>query len=265
MKIILIVAITVVGTAGLRAGENLFVHTTWRFLDDPPMYQRELPKPTPITWRVVDDTKPLTAPPGINWKNGKARVQAFRGSAHFKRGAEKRPLEPQLSLRAGDKISTGEKSHVDFWLGYNGPIIRLLPNAEMEFGDLLYDDRDTNTTVRTRLILHLGSLLGSVRKTQRLPNYVVEIPGAQVRVHEGYYLVDAKGLFLNFRGEFEVFDLKTGLSSGPIETGQAVDLAVNSIRSMTRKEYDKFGVCRGLPEEIPPHLIYGYWPGRDFN
>jgi hypothetical protein len=98
-------------------------------------------------------------------KQGTATVRAVRGRADFLNPKGKwEELRLGKVLHAGDRVRTSDVSEVDFFLGQNGPVIRLSPGSLLSFDELSLRESAGEILVTTRLNLERGRILGNFKR-----------------------------------------------------------------------------------------------------
>ena len=110
-------------------------------------------------------------------KPGKVVVRAVIGKADYtQEGVKWRSLGQGQVLRQGAMIRTYPASHVDLFLGVNGPFVRIMESTELGIDDLSYERTGVETVIETSLDLRVGRVLGNVKKMAVASRYEVKTP-----------------------------------------------------------------------------------------
>jgi hypothetical protein len=132
---------------------------------------------------------------------GKAIIRAIRGKAEYQAGVGNwQKLNFEQVLRSGDTVKTVGDSQVDFYLGQNGPVVRLTRNSELKIVSLRLSKDETPESgcqiethlelKRGRALLHVGNLsAGSIY---------------QIKTLKGIYEVSSAESILNAKGQLRV-------------------------------------------------------------
>lgn len=110
-------------------------------------------------------------------RQGKAEVKAVRGSAKYSTGGGVWvPLKVGTVLKPGAIIQTAPESHVDLYLGANGPVLRVTSETTVALDRLSFTDTGADNVIDTQLNLQSGRILGNVKKLAAASEYKVKMP-----------------------------------------------------------------------------------------
>jgi hypothetical protein len=110
-------------------------------------------------------------------KAGKAEVRSLRGSAKYSQGGGVWvPLKVGTVLRSGAVVQTGPESIVDFFLGDNGPVVRMTAETQLGFDKLAIMAGGVEPVVETQLNISNGRILGNVKKLAAASKYNIKTP-----------------------------------------------------------------------------------------
>ena len=151
------------------------------------------------------------------------------------------PLKVGTSLQAGSTVSTAANSHVDVYLGINGPTIRITADSTVGIDKLTYTDTGADAVIETQLNLKQGTLMGSVRKMAAASRYEIKTPSGVVGIRGTDYVVTDKMLLYILRGLGHVaYILPDGnILSESVSTGEAFVPPGNK-RPISRAEFDSY-------------------------
>lgn len=125
-----------------------------------------------------------------NTRAGKAEVRTVRGSAKYSQGGGVWvPLKVGTVLRAGAVVQTGPDTQVDFFLGDNGPVVRMGAETQLGFDKLSIMSGGVEPVVETQLNITNGRILGNVKKLAAASNYTIKTPTGQAGVRGTDYEV----------------------------------------------------------------------------
>ena len=121
---------------------------------------------------------------------GKAEVRNVRGSAKYSQGGGVWvPLKVGTVLRAGSVVQTGPDTIVDFFLGDNGPVVRMTGETQLGFDKLSIMGGGVEPVIETQLNITNGRILGNVKKLAAASNYTIKTPTGQAGVRGTDYEV----------------------------------------------------------------------------
>ncbi len=175
-------------------------------------------------------------------KQGTARVQAVEGSAKYSTGGGAwLPLKAGTSLQAGATITTAANSHVDVYLGINGPSIRITAESTVGLDKLTYTDTGADAVIETQLNLKKGVLMGSVRKLSAASRYEIKTPAGVAGIRGTDYIIDDKMQLFILKGLGHVaYILPDGnILSESVSTGEAFVPPGNK-RPISKSEFDSY-------------------------
>jgi hypothetical protein len=175
-------------------------------------------------------------------KQGKGRVRAVEGSARYSTGGGAwLELKAGTSLSAGATITTSAQSHVDVYLGINGPTIRITEDSTVGIDKLTYTDTGADAVIETQLNLKKGTLMGSVRKLAAASRYEIKTPSGVAGIRGTDYVITDKMLLFILRGLGHVaYILPDGnILSESVSTGETFVPPGNK-RPITKTEFDAY-------------------------
>jgi hypothetical protein len=167
---------------------------------------------------ATDDTSGL-------WKTNKALVRAVRGTpGEVKKEGAWVVCKVGMFLSEGDSIKTPEGTTTDVFIGVNGPIIRVTENTHLTVERLQNRSAGNATEIQTRLWLHAGRILGSVRRLAKNSRYEVTCPVGILALRGGEFNMTAEGTINSVSADAAVLDRKTRkiqhITSGQSSTPQ---------------------------------------------
>ncbi|MEW6157889.1 MAG: hypothetical protein AB1813_10685, partial [Verrucomicrobiota bacterium] len=136
----------------------------------------------------------------------KAIVRAVRGKVVFQAGTRWQPCRVGHELPPGVVLRTGPKAQIDFFLGDNGPIIRLLEASQLEIKTLLINRAGVEPVIFTKLHLIQGGVMGNVKKLADSSRYYVETPRGPRQIFGGEYRIDSAGVVSVISGTCIAYD-----------------------------------------------------------
>ncbi|MSU34187.1 MAG: hypothetical protein EXS36_03565 [Pedosphaera sp.] len=155
-------------------------------------------------------------------QTGSAKVTSVKGSATV--GGE--GAKVNQVAKPGTVLTTGVDSHLDLYLGINGPTIRLLPESILSLDNLTYDDAGAEPVISTKLGLKAGKVAGFVKKTSDQSSYIIETPNATASIRGTKYLISVDGSVYVWEGNvllsFRTINYNVG-------AGQAFDPAIPGV------------------------------------
>lgn len=175
-------------------------------------------------------------------KQGKGRVRAVEGSAKYSTsGGAWMPLKVGTTLPAGSTVTTAAESHVDIYLGINGPTIRIAADSTVGLDKLTSTDTGADAVIETQLNLKKGMMMGSVRKMAAASRYEIKTPAGVAGIRGTDYVITDKMLLYILKGLGHVaFILPDGnILSESVSTGEAFVPPGNK-RPISRTEFDNY-------------------------
>lgn len=175
-------------------------------------------------------------------KQGKAQVRAVQGSARYSTGGGAwLDLTTGTSLNSGAVISTAAGSHVDLYLGINGPVVRVAEDTQMSIDKLTYTDTGADAVIETQLNLTKGTLIGSVRKLAAASRYEIKTPSGVAGIRGTDYVITHTLMLFIPKGLGHVaYILPDGnILSESVSTGEAF-IPPGTKRLITKEEYDRW-------------------------
>ncbi|MBI1178220.1 hypothetical protein GC207_12365 [bacterium] len=175
-------------------------------------------------------------------KQGKAQVRAVHGSARYSTGGGTwLELTPGAVLYSGSTISTAAGSHVDLYLGINGPVVRVDESTQVGIDKLTYTDTGADAVIETQLNLTKGTLIGSVRKLAAASRYEIKTPAGVAGIRgTDYVITDGLVLFILKGLGHVAYILPDGnILSDSVSTGE-VFVPPGTKRAITREEYNRW-------------------------
>ena len=157
-------------------------------------------------------------------KQGKAQVRAVSGSARYSTGGGAwMELKTGAVLNSGAVVSTAAGSHVDLYLGMNGPVVRVSEDTQMGIDKLTYTDTGADAVIETQLNLTKGTLIGSVRKLAAASRYEIKTPAGVAGIRGTDYVITHTLMLFIQKGLGHVaFILPDGnILSESVSTGEA--------------------------------------------
>ncbi len=175
-------------------------------------------------------------------KQGKAQVRAVSGSARYSTGGGAwMELKTGAVLNSGAIVSTAAGSHVDLYLGMNGPVVRVSEDTQMGIDKLTYTDTGADAVIETQLNLTKGTLIGSVRKLAAASRYEIKTPAGVAGIRGTDYVITHTLMLFILKGLGHVaFILPDGnILSESVSTGEAF-IPPGKKRVITKEEYDRW-------------------------
>ena len=135
---------------------------------------RNLPDP-PSLRRV----KPI----GPGFQPATAEIRALKGRAWVAySGSHWVPLRARETLEAGSVVAVERNSHVDIFLGRNGPLLRATAGTVFAINALALKESESGPIIDTEFFLQRGRLLGNVDRLHPASRYRVMSPAGQAEV-----------------------------------------------------------------------------------
>jgi hypothetical protein len=181
-------------------------------------------------------------------KQGKAQVREVVGTARYSTGGGAwLDLKKGTILYSGSVISTTAGSHVDLYLGVNGPVVRVAEETQMGIDKLTYTDTGADAVIETQLNLTKGTLIGSVRHLAAASRYEIKTPSGVAGIRGTDYVITDTMILYILKGLGHVaYILKDGnILSDSVSTGE-VFVPPGTKRAMSKEEYDRWA------PQIPP-------------
>jgi hypothetical protein len=175
-------------------------------------------------------------------KQGKAQVRAVNGSAKYSTGGGAwMALTPGTVLQSGAVVSTSAESHVDLYLGINGPVVRVAEDTTVGIDKLTYTDTGADAVIETQLNLTKGTLIGSVRKLAAASRYEIKTPSGVAGIRGTDYVVTHTLMLYILKGLGHVaYILADGnILAESVSTGE-VFVPPGTKRKLTKEEFDRF-------------------------
>jgi len=175
-------------------------------------------------------------------KQGKAQVRAVHGSARYSTGGGAwLALAPGTTLYSGSVVATAAGSHVDLYLGINGPVVRVSEDTQMSLDKLTYTDTGADAVIETQINLTKGTLIGSVRKLAAASRYEIKTPAGVAGIRGTNYVITHTLMLYILKGLGHVaFILPDGnILSESVSTGE-VFVPPGTKRLITKEEYDRW-------------------------
>jgi len=175
-------------------------------------------------------------------KQGKAQVRAVQGSARYSTGGGAwLELTTGTVLYSGAVISTAAGSHVDLYLGVNGPYVRVSEDTQMGIDKLTYTDTGADAVVETQLNLTKGTLVGSVRKLAAASRYEIKTPSGVAGIRGTDYVITHTLILYILKGLGHVaYILPDGnILSESVSTGE-VFVPPGTKRPINKEEFDRW-------------------------
>jgi hypothetical protein len=125
---------------------------------------------------------------------GKAVVKGADGTTEYSdAGGGWQTLTSGKVLGPGASVRSGVNSHVQLFLGANGPDVSLFPDTTLGIEKLEVEKTGVDTVIQTMLNLQKGTIQGTVKKLAAASRYEVKTPSTVVGVKEGKYQISADG------------------------------------------------------------------------
>ncbi len=175
-------------------------------------------------------------------KQGKAQVRAVHGSARYSTGGGAwLNLTTGTTLNSGAVVSTAAGSHVDLYLGINGPVVRVSEDTQMSIDKLTYTDTGADAVIETQLNLTKGTLIGSVRKLAAASRYEIKTPAGVAGIRGTDYVITHTLMLFILKGLGHVaYILPDGnILSESVSTGEAF-IPPGTKRLITKDEFDRW-------------------------
>lgn len=138
------------------------------------------------------------------YKTQKALVRALEGSATWQYGKDTGSVQLKHLYPAGTVIKTSPGSHVDLYLGNNGPFLRVTENSNLTIDRLRFRSAKDEVIIDTGLNLRRGRILGQVKKTSSSSRYEVVTPTMVAGIRGTTYDISVDGTTKVFDGQVVV-------------------------------------------------------------
>lgn len=138
------------------------------------------------------------------FKRNLALVRAIEGSASYNYKGEEGSVAKHMFLQEGTVIKTSVGSHVDLYLGDNGPFVRVTPESSLTIDRLQFRESKEEVIIETSLNLRRGRVLGQVKKTSPASRYEVITPTMVAGIRGTKYDISATGETKVFDGQVVV-------------------------------------------------------------
>lgn len=187
---------------------------------------------------------------------GKAVVRAVRGSAQYSEGGAWLALSTGQVLKPGAVLRTANESHVDLYMGENGPIVRLMENTTLGIDKLNYEATGVDTVIETQLDLKSGRLVGIVRKLSATSKYEVKTPNGVAGIRGTEYVISATNEVYVMSGSVVVVHVKGDGSvvTQVVNAGEMFDPATGSVRAIPQ---DQLASMLGQINDIRGGVVAG--------
>jgi len=155
--------------------------------------------------------------------DGKAIVRKLVGTAKYSTGAGGwLPIKLNDHLSTGATIQVDAESQVDFFLGVNGPTLRVTADTTVALDNLSFQGGGEDVVIETKLNLSDGRILGSVKKLAAASKYEVKTPTGVAGIRGSEYDISTKK---NAAGKYEsTYLCITGQIVG-VDGGTSFDIA----------------------------------------
>lgn len=200
-------------------------------------------------------------------KQGKAQVRAVHGSARYSTGGGAwLDLSVGTTLNSGAVVSTAAGSHVDLYLGINGPAVRVAEDTQMSIDKLTYTDTGADAVIETQLNLTKGTLIGAVRKLAAASRYEIKTPAGVAGIRGTDYVITHTLMLFILKGLGHVaLILPDGnILSESVSTGEAF-IPPGTKRLITKQEFDRWqpiidqiirtGIAQA-PDDLKQNIIF---------
>jgi len=129
----------------------------------------------------------VSAPAEDAWLPGRAILRAHRDGAVYgsKAGGDWQRLDLGARLSEGAKVKCDDTATGDFFLGANGPVIRLTPGSVVGFERMRFQTNQLGEVVETVIKLETGRLLGAVKTLQPQSKYEIILPASVCAIRGG--------------------------------------------------------------------------------
>ena len=175
-------------------------------------------------------------------QQGKAVVRAVNGSASYSVGGGTwNELKPGITLRSGSVIQTAAESHVDLYLGPNGPVARVGADSTLGIDKLTYTDTGADSVIDTQFDLQKGILMGNVRKMAAASRYEIKTPNGVAGIRGTNYVITDRMILFILEGLGHVAYIlpNNEILSESVSTGE-VFVPPGNKRPITREEFDRY-------------------------
>ncbi|HAV64905.1 MAG TPA: hypothetical protein DCY13_21360 [Verrucomicrobiales bacterium] len=175
-------------------------------------------------------------------QQGKAQVRAVHGSARYSTGGGAwMELKTGTVLTSGAVVSTATGSHVDLYLGINGPVVRVKEDTTLGIDKLTYTDTGADAVVETQLNLQKGTIMGSVRKLAAASRYEIKTPSGVAGIRGTDYVITHTMIVFIIKGLGHVaYILPDGnILSESVSSGEMF-VPPGTKRPITKEEYDRY-------------------------
>lgn len=135
-------------------------------------------------------------------RQGTAKAQAIRGgSAEYTTdGSTWTKLKIGDIMKAGSIVRTDAGATVDFFLGANGPVLRVTPASTLDFNKLTFEKVESETVIETDLGLRNGRILGQYKRLAEASKYTVRTPNQVCAIKGTRFDISANGKVLVVEG-----------------------------------------------------------------
>jgi ferric-dicitrate binding protein FerR (iron transport regulator) len=160
-------------------------------------------------------------------KDNSAVARAVRGSATVSNdeGATWKKLNVGTKVNPNSLVRTAPGSIVDFFLGDNGPVLRLTEDTTMRFDKLASEGTGVEKVIETELNLKNGRILGNVKKLAAASRYEVKTPVGVAGIRGTEFDISANGDVTVVSGTVVVVYIKPDGTTYPpvtVNAGQTV-------------------------------------------
>jgi len=151
-------------------------------------------------------------------QTGTAVVRDIEGTAKYTKGdGVFMPLRVGDKLRPGSTVQTSSGSQVDFFLGDNGPTVRMKGDTMLGFDKLTKMGTGADVMIETQLNLSDGRILGSVKKTAASSKYEVKTPNGVAGIRGTDYDI------MVHRGANGIFEVTASALHGTVVFAQMIN------------------------------------------
>jgi hypothetical protein len=170
-------------------------------------------------------------------ETGFVTVIKARGEVLFsKHGSDWKTVAPDTRLVEGCSLKTGANSSADLWLDYNGSVLRLVGDSELELQNLSKLETGIDVITETQLKVKRGSLVGAQRKLHRPSVLAIRTPFGEATIVGTEYVVNQQGAVSVLSGSVDVtYNLpgNKGSIKVTVAAGQTFDPGTGKVAATT--------------------------------
>lgn len=151
------------------------------------------------------------------WLQNRAVVRAVRGSAIIHSEGFHKRAKVGMHVVGGGYVRTPHDAQVDFFLGENGPVLRLLEDSSLKLVRLDLRNQGDKKIVDTMIELQEGRLRGAVKPLDPESSYLIRTRGGVISFQSAQYEARADGTCWVIHGMARIF---TGGKTYVVQAGE---------------------------------------------